>query len=290
MTRSSAELKKLARASLQGKYGTFIGTYLIYTLIVLAASTIISLLTLGTRGSTYWITQVSFQLILSFIWTIFGVGFTYQSMKACREQDISIGDLFYGFTHNPDRFIVVALLQTLIALALLSPSLIIFVTAGIINSNFSDGMLVAGLLLYNVAIVLLIIVMLALSLCFYLIIDNPSMSAMDSLKASWELMKGNKGRLFYISLSFLGLMLLGLLSFGIGMLWVVPYINVTTAYFYFDVIGALDQPVAEVADTPVDEQPSVVEAPVVEVPVVDEALVVDIPVADEAPANDTPAE
>ena len=48
------------------------------------------------------------------------------------------------------------------------------------------------------------------------------------------MMRGNKFRYFYMLLSFLGYWLLILLSFGIAMLWVVPYQTMTTVDFYYD--------------------------------------------------------
>ena len=50
-------------------------------------------------------------------------------------------------------------------------------------------------------------------------------------------MKGNRGRLLYIAFSFIGMALLGLLSFGIGFLWIYPYISQTIAVFYRNIIG-----------------------------------------------------
>ena len=55
-------------------------------------------------------------------------------------------------------------------------------------------------------------------------------------------MSGNKGRLFYIQLSFFGLALLAVLSCGIGLLWLMPYMLTTEVFFYLDVCGELDQP------------------------------------------------
>lgn len=53
-------------------------------------------------------------------------------------------------------------------------------------------------------------------------------------------MEGNLGRLFYIELSFIGLALLGLLSCGIGMLWVTPYMMQVSVNFYRSLTGELD--------------------------------------------------
>ena len=71
---------------------------------------------------------------------------------------------------------------------------------------------------------------------YYLLLDFPDYSAKELLKMSWKLMKGNVGRLLYIQVSFLPLTLAGLLSFGIGLLFVQPYQNMTYTLFYLDLI------------------------------------------------------
>ena len=55
------------------------------------------------------------------------------------------------------------------------------------------------------------------------------------------LMKGNRGRLFYLFLSFIGWSLLSLCSLGIAALWVRPYMNQTFVIFYLDCTGELDR-------------------------------------------------
>ena len=58
------------------------------------------------------------------------------------------------------------------------------------------------------------------------------MSAIDCMKASCALMKGNKMYLFVLMLSFIGWFILGEIPCGIGMLWVCPYYNITLGNFY----------------------------------------------------------
>ena len=58
-------------------------------------------------------------------------------------------------------------------------------------------------------------------------------------------MRGNKARKFYIACSFLGLSLLSGLSFGIGLLWVSPYINQVNAEFYRDITGETAQEIKQ---------------------------------------------
>jgi uncharacterized membrane protein len=49
------------------------------------------------------------------------------------------------------------------------------------------------------------------------------------------MMEHNVGRLLVLYLSFLGYMLLGVITLGIGMLWIVPYQTQTLTQFYLDV-------------------------------------------------------
>ena len=77
-----------------------------------------------------------------------------------------------------------------------------------------------------------IIKSLSYSMSYYILIDNPSIAANDARKQSMELMHGNKWRLFCLYCSFIGWILLSLLTFGILLFWVMPYIEVAKVEFY----------------------------------------------------------
>ena len=58
---------------------------------------------------------------------------------------------------------------------------------------------------------------------------------MDTLRLSRRMMEGHKMQLFKLQLSFIGWILLNVLTLGIGMLWLMPYMMTTLAAFYQDV-------------------------------------------------------
>jgi len=64
--------------------------------------------------------------------------------------------------------------------------------------------------------------------------DTRSMGATTFITESRELMKGHKRRLFWLDITFIGWYIIGMLTFGIAMLWINPYINATKAAFYND--------------------------------------------------------
>jgi uncharacterized membrane protein len=75
------------------------------------------------------------------------------------------------------------------------------------------------------------------SMTFYILADDPNISAIDALNKSKSMMDGHKMDLFLMSLSFIGWALLCILSLGIGLLWLIPYMNVSIAKFYQDIKG-----------------------------------------------------
>lgn len=78
-----------------------------------------------------------------------------------------------------------------------------------------------------------IIVSYGMELVPYILADNPGMGIMDVIRASWNMMKGHKWELFVLDLSFIGWILLDILTLGIlGLFYVNPYIFSTHAAFY----------------------------------------------------------
>lgn len=71
----------------------------------------------------------------------------------------------------------------------------------------------------------------------YILAENPTISITEALDESQEMMKGHKMDLFILGLSFIGWVLLGLITFGIAFIWVIPYINAAHAEFYLEVSG-----------------------------------------------------
>ena len=96
---------------------------------------------------------------------------------------------------------------------------------------------VGGILLALSGIVIMYLA-LAFSQAFYLLHDFPDASAQALLKMSAKIMKGYKFKLFCLLCSFIPLLLFAFLSFGIGLLWVQPYMNAATAEFFLEVMRA----------------------------------------------------
>jgi uncharacterized membrane protein len=79
-----------------------------------------------------------------------------------------------------------------------------------------------------------IIASISYSQAYFILNDNPDMDYMEAIRQSKQMMIGYKGRYFMLCLSFIGWGILCLFTFGIGFLWLGPYVQLTLTHFYED--------------------------------------------------------
>lgn len=248
---SSASLKTMAKGQLLGKYGTAIGALVLMQLCTLPISLAISFL-IGTDTVITVLIYCAAEFLLQLFTGFFHAGQSFIYLKiACREKP-EIGDLFYCFKGDTSKVLHLQAVLGGVSILCSLPALILGIfTTQSVNLTDTDAIAAGNIPINPVLFLLYVIVYLAgmiitvyvglmLSQVYYMMLDFPAYSASQLLKMSIQLMKGNKGRLFYIRLSFIPLLLLSLLSCGIALLWIYPYMQATYANFYLDVIKKKD--------------------------------------------------
>jgi len=75
---------------------------------------------------------------------------------------------------------------------------------------------------------------------FYILMDDPKISAIDAIRKSSDMMSGAKLKLFMLVLSFIGWAILTAFTFGIGQLFLIPYVMTSQALFYEDLKEAYE--------------------------------------------------
>lgn len=235
--KSSAELKASAREHLLGHYGTVIGAEVLMLGLTGSVSLAVSLLV----DITTVIGSVIYYAILFFVSILMGLftsGTCYLYLKLICGRPVSVGDLFYGFQLAPDKAITMQTWFSLITYAASLPQFILTYKISAVGTNAQK--MLPLLLPYSLSLILSGVVSVVLGLlyaqAFYLLHDFPQYTAKELLQKSRRLMVHHKGRLFYLYVSFLPLMLLGLFSFGLALLWVIPYMNATQAEFFLNLI------------------------------------------------------
>ena len=132
----------------------------------------------------------------------FGVGLSKFSLHLARNEEARFEDSFSGFSNFLSAFFAYILMAIIIV-----GGMILLIIPGIIAA-------------------------IALSMTYFIIAEDSSISAIDALKLSHKIMDGHKMEYFYLVLRFIGLGILCVFTLGIGFLWLMPYVNVTNAKFY----------------------------------------------------------
>lgn len=70
------------------------------------------------------------------------------------------------------------------------------------------------------------------SMSYYILAENPEMTAREALNESKTIMHGHKMEYFVLGLSFIPWILLVAITFGIAAIWVGPYMQLTITNFY----------------------------------------------------------
>jgi uncharacterized membrane protein len=222
----------LARESLRGNWGLSVG--------VIAAFAAIYLFFQFFPGGPFVFLLVQGALYLG----LFGFFLAIARGRAPR-----FADLFNGF-RNYLKALGFSLLSGLIwvawMLVVMAPALIVaFSSYDLSQLADVESLDFAGFgrawLTAMISLAILIVPTLALSMTilfsWFRLAEDGTRGLGETLKLAWAMTRGTKWKFVRLQFRFLGWMLLTLLTFGIALLWLVPYVFVTLAHFYDDIRG-----------------------------------------------------
>ena len=261
---SATDIRKDARVHLTGKWGKGAFITLCYFLLEFAIGFISGLL---EENSTISFIISIIQLIIS-IPISFGLIISFMKLK--RGEDVSGFDfLSLGFSRFKRSWSIAGnmILKLIVPIILIVVSMIIMYiglaasiyssTASAIygtSSSATSGLsilVIIGFIAYFASIIYAYIKQLSFVLSYNIAYDEPDLSGKEVVEKSKSLMNGNKGNYFVLVLSFIGWAILACLTLGIGMFWLLPYIQVATICFYDNLIGKKEETVETEAETEV---------------------------------------
>ena len=227
----ASEIRKEAREALAGKWGKAVSIALVYFSITILISFIEGLA--GEKTTLYNIIEVIYFIIsipLSF-------GLTISFIKLKRGEEVSAFSFFKeGFVRFFKSFgiWIFNLYKLLLPITTFISTTLFMILVCMVAIYYSSNYLIA------IAAVILSIVTLAwflsksflYALAYYISYDNPELSSRKCINKSAEIMKGNRKKYFYLQLSFIGWAFLSLFTLEIGMLWLMPYMQVAIVCFY----------------------------------------------------------
>jgi len=225
------EITAEARAALSGNWSKAIGITVLYMVLVFALSFLCSMIPFAGMLQIFVLPPLMTGLAAFFL--VFS-----------RQQGGEVGDLFSGFRQYWASVGAWFFMQLFILLWLL-PGMLALIAGAVlagageaVSLNLPQapmagaGLLMVGGLYLAVAGVIL---NLRYAQIFYVLADETGTGALDAVRRSTELMRERKGKLFGLYFRFFGWSLLAtLFTFGIGLIWVLPYFQVACARFYDD--------------------------------------------------------
>lgn len=226
----SPRLKAAAREHLEGRYVTIILAYIIANMITNLPSLLFSE-TFNTNTIPGYGLNTFANLILGFFTAIFLVGQNHICLQCIRgAETVSLSEMWYGFRGRADEIIKTYFLYLIRYLVSGLPFAIL--AACYIRNGRTPlfGILSLAALLFMLAMWLKI--SLDYGILLFLFVDRTDLSPSQMLVECKKIMQGNRMGLLYLHLSFAGMFLLVLFSFGIAMFWVYPYMKMTYGEFY----------------------------------------------------------
>lgn len=263
---NSSDFRTEARNKLAGKWKKAVLITLAYAVVFLLLgfvqglldgpaelkSTTISDITYSTQTSNSTPLGSIFSLISTIIEIPLSFGIIASFMKLYDDEETKAFDFIsLGFNNFKKSWGV----SLQIFLKMLVPFIILIVSIVLMGVGIAGGISSATLgyksvgsfgivstiafALYIFSIIWLITKSYYYQLAMFIAIDNPGMTSKEAVEKSAVLMQNNRAKLFWLQLSFIGWAFLTVFTFGIGALWLFPYIQCALIAFYKERLGNL---------------------------------------------------
>ena len=211
------DFRRIARDKLKGNWGIALGTSLLFMICAFAAEGVASGITAAASGSAFYAFSGAVTAGVGLL------GFALSLAASSVVASLTLGhNLFYIDLCNNNSNL--STLFSRFGIFLKALGLVLFM--GLFVFLWSLLLVVPG-----------IIAAYRYYMAPYLMAQHPEMGIREAVNESKRLMSGHKGRLFCLQLSFIGWALLASLTFGIGYLWLIPYVQTSMAAFYLDRTG-----------------------------------------------------
>lgn len=251
---NSSECKSKALNNLSGKWGKVVCIALAYGVVFFAIGLI--------EGLFPESMQALISLAVTIIEVPLGFGLIVSFFKLYNGEDVNVFDFFtLGFSNFAKAWqislrillkMIVPVILIIISYILIAVGISMTIASTMLYSSSSvtgyTAMCLIGLILLVVSMIWAIVKSYYYQLAYLLAADNDDLDSKEIIQRSEQLMTGNRGKLFVLQLSFIGWAILAVFTFGIGYLWLIPYIQFAMIAFYKALVGDNSNVTAEVVN------------------------------------------
>lgn len=228
------ELKGRARSLLEGKHGFFALVTFLMSAFNLMLLYVLASAFPAAGGGLNFILNLACAVLVNIVYFLLLAGLHLIYLRLCRGDAFQLKDLFFAFSVHPEPVAAIAVVEFLIQM--IPTNLIPWSLSKILFAQkLAD--LPIYLLVLLVSIILTAWIELLFSIVLFVYCDAPWKPALQIAKDSLSIMRGNKVRLLLLEFSFIGMGFLAIISLGIGMLFVQPYLYTAQTLFYLNLRG-----------------------------------------------------
>ncbi len=225
---TSAKLKMAARKKLNGNYLVIISSLLLFVLIGWDCLLVADLI------EASWLAPILTIIVCSSLI----MGFVGMILKVSRGKKINFVDIF-DRTDLLIKYIgltvilfLVGLLAWVLEFLAFKSLIIIMLYQTELNAMLSVLLIIFGMLLSTAILLVSIYIAISFSQSYFILYDEPNLKITRVLGKSFDMMGNYILEYFVLALSFIGWIILGLFTFCLLYIWLIPYMLVTFANFY----------------------------------------------------------
>lgn len=229
---NTKELKCLARGALMNRHARLAGVTLLINVLNLLLIFLVAEAVPYRHSLLSVVLYYAGSLVGNMVYYILLAGLYRIYLNVSRGLEFRWSDLFSVFRDHPEPVALYSVLQFFLA-TVFTECCIWYMNLVIGNLYYQEQHnLLIGLLLLIVVAAIFIWLEISLSMVLFIFADSPRLSCQKLIRTSRLIMTGLRWRYFCLRLSFIGMYLLGILSLGIGFLFVEPYVGTAEAMFY----------------------------------------------------------
>ncbi len=233
-----SDIRKQAREALSGKWQKGV----LITLIYFAFELVLGYISGWVEKIPVLSFVVSIGVLVISIPITFGLIISFMKLK--RGEEVKCYDFFtLGFSNfarswklagNMLLKLWLPILLYVLAMVILGFSISFSIATAIIAQSSTAAVIISivGIVLAIASFVYLFISTLSYALTYMIAYDNEAMEAKEVVEESRKLMTGNRGKYVLLQLSFIGWAILTVFTLYIGVLWLIPYMQVALICFY----------------------------------------------------------
>ena len=245
------DIRKQAREALAGKWGKGVLIALIY----FAISFVLSLFSSLSKNIEFLKFIIEIATIVINIPLIFGLVSSFFKLK--KGEEVKFYDfLILGFKNFGRSWKVAGnillkmwlpILLYIVAIVIITIGATIGITAGLVAKSTAVLVItyVVCAIIFIAAFAFMFIKSLNYTVAYIVACDNVELSAKEAVEESEKLMKGYRGKYVLLQLSFIGWAILSILTIYIGLLWLIPYMQMASICFYEYIKKSKKEEIAE---------------------------------------------